>query len=138
MRAPHVRVEVRWQARLGLLLLAVAAYGPCIEQKGKGRKYGKLETDVTDAASLQVDHAHDFHKVAQRIEVGDALCPFRHAADGGKQSAHQDENQHAESHDEHGLLHGGRVIGNDQPQSRHDQCENQGGQVNGQHVSCRS
>lgn len=91
MRASHVRVEVRWQARLGLLLLAVAAYGPCIEQKGKGRKYGKLETDVTDAASLQVDHAHDFHKVAQRIEVGDALCPLRHAADGGKQSAHQDE-----------------------------------------------
>ena len=36
------------------------------------------------------------HKILQRIEYRYYLCPFRHAANGGKQTAHQDHHQQTE------------------------------------------
>lgn len=53
----------------------------------------------------------------------------------GKESAHQDEQQHAEPHDEHGLLHGRGIIGNDESQARHDQNEYEGAQIDGEQTA---
>ena len=119
----------------GLLLFPVTVYRPAVEGDGKARERTQLRKDICQTTAFEIYHAHHFHEIAQRIEVGDVLRPLGHAADGGEQSAHQDEQQHAEPHHEHGLLHGRRVVGNDQPQPRYDQDKDQCGEVDMEDVA---
>ena len=72
-----------------------------------------------NGASLQENHTHDLNKIGQRIESRYPLRPVWHAAHGSEQAAHQDEYHQEEKHDEHGLLHRGGIIGNNQSETRH-------------------
>src|SRR5690606_11810221 len=72
---------------------------------------------------------HELHKVFDRIEFGQELCPFGHALDGREKTAHQNEYDHKEPCDEHRLLLGIRIIGDEQTHAQNHQYVNGGVKV---------
>ncbi len=51
-----------------------------IEPQCKKKQDSYFRQQFQQAASFEVYHTHSFHKVLQRIEISDHLCPFRHTA----------------------------------------------------------
>ena len=51
------------------------------------------------------------------------MSPFRHTANGSKQTTHQNYNQQTEPHNKHRLLHRCRVVGNNKSETGHYQNE---------------
>ena len=48
-----------------------------------------------------------------RVDVGGQVGPVGHGARGGEEAAEQHDADDEEPHDEHGLLHGVAVVGDD-------------------------
>lgn len=101
------------------ICLPITPHGHSGKHRHETQHLAKLWPQVGQPAPLQVNHTHDLNEIGQRIESRYPLRPVRHAAHGGEQATHQDEHHQEEKHDEHGLLHRGGIIGNNQPETRH-------------------
>src|SRR5690606_25981678 len=98
---------------------SVSCNGQPVHDKGIDQEFAELWQNVGKLCPFQHDHAHDLHKVANRIELCDNLCPVRHAVNGREQAAHQDEDHHEKPGEEHGLLLGMGKVGNEKADSEH-------------------
>ena len=86
---------------LSSVVLPIANYRPTIKHDCKKQQYSELRQQIKETTPLQIYHSHHLHKILQRIEYRYYLCPFRHAANGGKQTAHQNHHQQTEPHNKH-------------------------------------
>ena len=88
-----------------------------VKEQGKQADDRKVPRQIGKAASFQIDHPHHFHQIADRIEPGQCLRPFGHAADRRKQTAQKDKDDKEEENRKHRLLLGGRDGRDSQPES---------------------
>ena len=70
-------------------------------------------------------HSHNLGEIGEGVEEGYGPRPLRHAADGGEDTAHQDEDDDDEEYHKHRLLHRAGVVGDDQAQAGEAEDEEQ-------------
>ena len=101
--------------------LLIAEHGPRIEKCHEGKQDIKLGQQIRQRAAFEIEHAHHLIEVHQRIDAGNPLRPHRHTGDRSKKTAEQNKNKQEEKRNEHGLLHRGGIVGNDQSHTGHNQ-----------------
>lgn len=104
----------------------VAQYRACPRHGGVDGHRDELRMEVGQGAAFQVDGAQRLDVVAQGVGVCQSLRPARHTGDWREQTAHKDEYYEEEEHQQGGLLHGGRTVGDDEAEARHDEEKQQG------------
>lgn len=130
----------RQSIRIGqknLCFFPVAYHCPAYEDYGEANQRNQFGFQRPHVASFEINRAHNLNKISQRIENGDGLRPCGHTAHGRKNAAHQNHNDCKKEHDEHCLLHIGRMIGNNQSETGKNQHKYHGKQINGGDTSHR-
>ena len=91
--------------------LFVTEDGPADDDHEEGQKRVDVREDVPEGAAFQIDHPHDLGEIGEGVEEGYGPRPLGHTADGGEDTAHQDEDDDDEEYHEHRLLHRAGVVG---------------------------
>ena len=74
--------------------------------EGEGGKGEVAARELGHGGATQVYGSHDLDHVGGRQQAGEVLGPEGHALDRGHEAAEEDEGEHDEEHEKHGLLHG--------------------------------
>ena len=82
-----------------------------------------------ESAATDEDRADGIDEIVHRVDVGGQIGPVGHGARGGEEAAEQHQTDHEEPHDEHGLLHGVAVVGDDESERREEQCQQDSEQI---------
>ena len=85
-----------------------------------------------EAATAKEDGADGIDEVVHGVDVGGEVGPVGHGADGGEESAEQEEADDEEPHDEDGLLKGLAVVGYKEPEGGEEQGQEHGEQIDQQ------
>ncbi len=93
--------------------------------------------DGLEGAASDKDGANGIDEVMHGIDVGGQIGPVGHGARRSKKSAKQKHTHHKEPHDEHGLLHGVAVVGDDEAERREEQRQKHGEHVDEPHRAGR-
>ena len=92
----------------------VTLYGPGGHEESDGGEGKDLVPDAVKAAAADEDGADGIDEIVHGVDVGGEVGQCGHGAGGGEEAAEQHQQHDEEPHDEHGLLHGVAVVGDDE------------------------
>ena len=101
----------------------IALHRPDGHKTADGEQGYYLMGDVLDAAAANEDGANGLDEVVHRVDVGRQIGPVGHGARGREKATEQHQTDNEKPHDEHGLLHGVGIVGNDESERREKQCQ---------------
>ena len=111
------------------MIFLVAGNRPDGHERGKTKQCKKLMGDALQVATTYENGANGIDEIAHRIDVGGGICPRRHGAGWGEESAEQKHADDKEPHDEDSLLHGVAVVGDNEAQAAEEQSQKHGKKI---------
>ena len=105
------------------MVLPVTHYSPNAHDGGYAEKSKELVGNAMEIAPAHEDGADGLHEIVHGIDVGGEICQVGHGARGGEQAAEQKHAHHKEPHHEDGLLHRVAIIGDDEPETAPEECQ---------------
>ena len=81
---------------------------------------------LAEAAATDENGADGVDEVVHGVDVGGQVGQVWHGAGRGEETAEQHDADNEEPHDEHGLLHGVAVVGDDEAEAGEKQCQQHG------------
>ena len=92
---------------------------------------------LAEAAATDEDGADGIDEVVHGVDVGGQVGPIGHGARRGEESAEQQDAHDEEPHDEHGLLHGIAVVGDNESERGEEQRQQHSEDIDEPERSCR-
>ena len=84
---------------------------------------------AAEVAATDKNGADGISEIVHGINVGGQVGPVGHGAHGGEKSGEKHQAHHEEPHDQHGLLHGVAIVGNDKAEAAEKQRQEDGQQI---------
>lgn len=97
-----------------LPVLFVASNSPYGHEGGDGEEGIDLMGYAAEITATNEDGAHGINEVVHGVDIGGQIGTGGHGACGREESAEEHQADDKEPHDEHGLLHGVAVVGDDE------------------------
>ena len=94
-----------------LLILPVTQNSPSVEEQSKDRKTKQLGKNALEIAPTHEDRANAFDEIGNGVDESGQIGPPGHRAYGREQATHEHQHHQEKPQDEHSLLHGLVVIG---------------------------
>ena len=79
--------------------------------------------DALETSTTNEDGTDGIDKVVHRIDISGKISPIGHRSNRSEETRKQHQANYKEPHDEHGLLHGVAIVGDNKSEAAEEECQ---------------